>query len=96
MDNKGFVSTKKIFGLIMGVILVTVLFSVANSTVPTAYTAVHNLSDTVAADGAIIGTGPATLAGQIDDYGGWFWVLAFIMLAITVPLALLGRSRRRR
>lgn len=91
------VGTGTITALVIGVIMLTVLFSVAVTVIPTGATAFHNLSDALAGDGDIIGTDAAAFAGNTDTYVGWFWVIGPFVLMISLVIGLfLGRGGRRR
>lgn len=83
-----------IVGLILSLIMLTVFLSVAEDTIPTAATAYHNLSDTLAGNSAIYGTDAASFAGDTDDYLGWFWALGPFVLVIGIVLAVFMRRGR--
>lgn len=81
--------------IITGIILLTVMVSMLPSIIVTGATATHNLSDGLAGQSATIGSAPASFAGNIDDYMGWFWVLGPFILVLTAVVGLfLGNKRR--
>lgn len=83
-----------IYGLIITVILAVVFFNVANTNVPLVTVAVHNLTDTLAAQTTVIGTGPASLIGNADEYFGWGIVAGLIMLVLSLGFGLFKMGRR--
>lgn len=85
-------STGMITGLIVSIVLITVLLNVARTTIPIAATAFHNLTDSQAAATGVYGTNAASLAGNFDDYAGYFWVLGPFVLVIGVAMALFLRK----
>lgn len=87
------IGTGTIVGLILGLIFLTVLLSVADDTIPTAATAYHNLSDTIASNTDVFGTDAASFAGDTDGYLGWFWVIGPFVMVIMLVLSLF-RGRR--
>lgn len=90
------VSPNKIVGLVLVLVMMTVLFGVARTVIPTAATSYHNLSDALKGDGAIIGTDAAAFAGDTDDYLGWFWVIGPFVLAILLVVGIFLKKGRRR
>lgn len=94
-SKKGFsVSSGAIVSLVLVIIMLTVLVSVAEDVIPTGATAYHNLSDTLAADSAVLGTDAASFAGDTDDYLGWFWVLGPFVLVLMAIVGIFMKGRR--
>lgn len=81
---------------ILAVIGIVILLNVLNGVLPTGFTAVHNLSDTMQGQGAVIGTGPAELAGNIDEWSGWLWVAVILGGIFTLVGGVLVFKRSRR
>lgn len=98
LGKKGFINSGKIKGLIVGIVMLVVLISVAETMVPTGAEAFHNLTDTLGDETDTLGTDAAAFADDMDDYVGWFWALGPFILVISVVLAAftLGGGRRRR
>lgn len=95
------VGTGMIVSVVIGILMLTVLFSILPDTIPTATTAVHNLSDSLNAQSAVIGTGASTFAGNLDSLTGWFWVIGPLVLVIVFVTGMFlqggkGGYRRRR
>ena len=100
------VSTEMITGAIITLVMAVVFFSMLSSLIPTATTAVHNLSDVVGGGGntsskqyidarANIGTGAGALAQNLDDWTGYFWIVGSLVLVISVILGVFIKGKRR-
>lgn len=95
-DKRGRVSVgpNAIVSLIMVLIFATILLSVGRTTIPTAATAYHNLSDSLASETDVLGTDAAAFAGDTDGYVGWFWALGPFVLVIGIVMAVFMKKRR--
>lgn len=87
-DKNGRISPGIIKVFIVSLVLLTVLLSMAPSLVNNSATSVKNLTDEFSGNSDIYGTTASTLGGNLTNWTGVFWVIAFLLLLITVILKL--------
>lgn len=87
------ISSGKILSLVMIVIMATVLFSVAESVLPTMTSSTYDLFTSFNA--TQIGTSANTFAGTVPGLIGWFYVVAPLGLAVVVILSMFRLRGRR-
>lgn len=95
MSKRGAVTTGKITGAILGILMLVVFVSMLPSLISVGATSVSNLFTNLSGMGAVIGTDAAAFAGNANGYIGWFWVIGPFILVVGFIVALfLKRGRR--
>lgn len=93
--KKGRIGPGMIKGAIISLIMLTVFLSILPDLIIDSATSVSELSDAYAANTTVLGTGAASIGGNIDDWTGYFWVLGPFILIITIVLGVFVSGRRR-
>lgn len=92
-DTKGKIGPGMIKAAIIGIIFMVVLLQILPDLIVDGATAVHNLSDSLAAESDVLGSDAASLGGDIDDYTGYFWVVGPLVLVISIIVGIFLRRR---
>lgn len=81
-------------GLIVVVVLGTLFFSMAPTLVYTLSNGVSQFLTMISGNTTLYGTGPASIAGIVEDNWGYFLVVGALLLVIGVTSSLFKGGRR--